>query len=43
MWDLIVSVPDHCLSFYFSLTMAFLCTNLDRCSITNRIPNTGTM
>ena len=19
MWDLIVSVPDHCLSFYFSL------------------------
>ena len=20
MWDLIVSVPDHCLSFYFSFT-----------------------
>ena len=20
MWDLIVSVPDHCLSFYFPLT-----------------------
>ena len=20
MWDLIVSVPDHCLSFYFALT-----------------------
>ena len=20
MWDLIVSVPDHCLSFYFSLS-----------------------
>ena len=20
MWDLIVSVPDHCLSFYFKLT-----------------------
>ena len=19
MWDLIVSVPDHCLSFYFAL------------------------
>ena len=19
MWDLIVSVPDHCLSFYFSM------------------------
>ena len=23
MWDLIVSVPDHCLSFYFS-TVGFL-------------------
>ena len=22
MWDLIVSVPDHCLSFYFSHDMA---------------------
>ena len=22
MWDLIVSVPDHCLSFYFALCMA---------------------
>ena len=21
MWDLIVSVPDHCLSFYFSYLM----------------------
>ena len=21
MWDLIVSVPDHCLSFYFSVTL----------------------
>ena len=21
MWDLIVSVPDHCLSFYFPLIM----------------------
>ena len=20
MWDLIVSVPDHCLSFYFDIT-----------------------
>ena len=20
MWDLIVSVPDHCLSFYFPMT-----------------------
>ena len=24
MWDLIVSVPDHCLSFYFSHDMAQL-------------------
>ena len=22
MWDLIVSVPDHCLSFYFALVLA---------------------
>ena len=22
MWDLIVSVPDHCLSFYFSIYKA---------------------
>ena len=21
MWDLIVSVPDHCLSFYFSVLL----------------------
>ena len=27
MWDLIVSVPDHCLSFYFSsyLDVVFVC------------------
>ena len=24
MWDLIVSVPDHCLSFYFPY---FMCAN----------------
>ena len=23
MWDLIVSVPDHCLSFYFTLQPIF--------------------
>ena len=23
MWDLIVSVPDHCLSFYFVIVDAF--------------------
>ena len=22
MWDLIVSVPDHCLSFYFAIVLA---------------------
>ena len=21
MWDLVVSVPDHCLSFYFTIGM----------------------
>ena len=24
MWDLIVSVPDHCLSFYFALCKTFV-------------------
>ena len=24
MWDLIVSVPDHCLSFYFALAISSL-------------------
>ena len=24
MWDLIVSVPDHCLSFYFAVLTSFL-------------------
>ena len=24
MWDLIVSVPDHCLSFYFTLFLGRL-------------------
>ena len=23
MWDLIVSVPDHCLSFYFTIKKIF--------------------
>ena len=23
MWDLIVSVPDHCLSFYFSIDILY--------------------
>ena len=25
MWDLIVSVPDHCLSFYFMSALAYVC------------------
>ena len=29
MWDLIVSVPDHCLSFYFSLLILSLLKILD--------------
>ena len=24
MWDLIVSVPDHCLSFYFDIYSLFI-------------------
>ena len=31
MWDLIVSVPDHCLSFYFGtnlVTMAIAVMNI---------------
>ena len=27
MWDLIVSVPDHCLSFYFSFLTHFCISN----------------
>ena len=25
MWDLIVSVPDHCLSFYYATTAVHIC------------------
>ena len=28
MWDLIVSVPDHCLSFYFSTILKNFCQNI---------------
>ena len=28
MWDLIVSVPDHCLSFYFLLMTVFAIVKL---------------
>ena len=30
MWDLIVSVPDHCLSFYF---IFFSVANINECSL----------
>ena len=28
MWDLIVSVPDHCLSFYFLTHLCFVCVEV---------------
>ena len=31
MWDLIVSVPDHCLSFYFSIKPSLLFSNFGCC------------
>ena len=31
MWDLIVSVPDHCLSFYFELGMRIKCKMPSEC------------
>ena len=40
MWDLIVSVPDHCLSFYFEIVLkclniviTIICEPLDRFKI----------
>ena len=32
MWDLIVSVPDHCLSFYFppTMTLTLICVLFDK-------------
>ena len=27
MWDLIVSVPDHCLSFYFAMRVSDIPVN----------------
>ena len=29
MWDLIVSVPDHCLSFYFSFNTLQIFTSVN--------------
>ena len=46
MWNLIVSVPDHCLSFYFQLTLSQIdklpiLSNIDDCEKWNHviIPN----
>ena len=44
MWDLIVSVPDHCLSFYFKKLLSvkqctlneFVYGELGRCSFQNK-------
>ena len=33
MWDLIVSVPDHCLSFYFDTSLSVTCTERDKIKI----------
>ena len=30
MWDLIVSVPDHCLSFYFDDQKQYICSVVSR-------------
>ena len=30
MWDLIVSVPDHCLSFYSTPDMLMLSSDFDK-------------
>ena len=32
MWDLIVSVPDHCLSFYFGMYPSISKCNAKRCN-----------
>ena len=39
MWDLIVSVPDHCLSFYFA---AFTINGQTICSASNKKIYQGT-
>ena len=37
MWDLIVSVPDHCLSFYFVLLLLPLMSNEPPRDKTNKV------
>ena len=40
MWDLIVSVPDHCLSFYFSVTNSLVSDftlTLEKCRLVGEV------
>ena len=39
MWDLIVSVPDHCLSFYLVDEKAIIRNRLNRIPHPARVPN----
>ena len=43
MWDLIVSVPDHCLSFYFSnlLRYSSIARPTNKKSVTNSLDMTA--
>ena len=44
MWDLIVSVPDHCLSFYFPMLELLLSSDIASESvITSCIKNDNTL
>ena len=38
MWDLIVSVPDHCLSFYFLLSVSIYNTISYRAGTSTWVP-----
>ena len=40
MWDLIVSVPDHCLSFYFSRFLLYVWCFVCICTIVTFCSNT---
>ena len=39
MWDLIVSVPEHCLSFYFTCMFATILTLLQELSCSHILSN----
>ena len=47
MWDLIVSVPDHCLSFYFAIVsiryIKSLARNTWENEYKNRLENTSSL